>query len=543
MQTLSDPSAEDTDVLAWESDLTIGGATVDVFAQSVLEDALRLRDIAMQAVVQGVTISDPTLSDNPIVYASPGFLQLAGYELDEVLGRNRRFLRGPDTDPTALAQISDAIRHGRPHTVELCNYRKDGTPFWNELSISPVIDADGRLTQIVEVQTDVTRRRQLDEQCRQSHELETIGQLSVGIAHDVNNMLTTILAHGDLLRQSHTFDQTEHESLTEISRAGERAALLTRQLLAFSLNQRYASGIVNINTIVRDMQEMLRGMIGKDVEISTTLQADLGHVMAAPGQLAQVLLDLALKACDAMPRCGKLVVESANVGLSPDNARSHAGIAPGDYVLLSVTSTVAEMARESITDDFGPHFVAKRPGIEAGLELSNVRGIVRRINGYIEFESDPGVAASFKVYIPRADIPAPRAGRPILPSEYPRGSERVLLVGDEIAERGLSRRVLEKCGYKMLEANDAESALTIARRCPEPIHLLVANIVMPDAGASALAGELVISRPTMRVLFVSGCVEDSNIRSGVIEDDANVIAKPFTSIALAQRVRDVLDGR
>jgi two-component system cell cycle sensor histidine kinase/response regulator CckA len=310
-------------------ELSVGGIAFDITEQARREGELRQKDGVVQAVAQGITITDPTQANNPIVYANSGFLRLSGYELSEVLGKNSGFLTGARTDPVPCSQVRDAIRDGRPITAVLCNYRKDGTIFWNELAISPVFDSDGQLTKFVGVHTDVTQRIQLAQQQHHSKKLETIGQLTGGIAHDFNNLLTVIIAYSDLLLQSPAFDEPALQSLIEISKAGERAASLTRQLLAFSRNQLLIPEVVSLNAIIRDLETMLRRVIGDDIVVSVTLQPELGHVLADPGQMAQIVLNLAVNARDAMPQGGQLGFETKDVELSEDYAKLHAGVVPG----------------------------------------------------------------------------------------------------------------------------------------------------------------------------------------------------------------------
>jgi PAS domain S-box-containing protein len=386
-----------------EAELTMGDTAANVTKSTLRDNLLRLRKFAIQTAVQGMTITDPTQPDNPIVYASPGFTRLTGYEPKEVLGRSCRFLHGRDTDPSTVEQIKQAVSEGRPLKVGLFNYRKDGTPFWNELAISPVIDADGRPSRFVGIQTDATRRRQLEECQRQSHEMESIGQLAGGIAHDVNSMLTIILAYSDRLRKSHELGRIDHDTMVEISKAGERAALMTRQLLAFSRNQRLPAGMINLNTLIRDTRSMLRRVIGNNITISTVLEPSLGYVIAAPGHLAQMLLNLCVFARNAMPSAGRLLLETRNVELSKDYAASHAGAAPGAYVLLAV-SAMNDRKKPGTKRSIGePRHATERPGMGADSGLSFVHDVVKQCNGHVRVESEPRLGTTVSVYLPRAD--------------------------------------------------------------------------------------------------------------------------------------------
>ncbi len=348
-------------------------------------------------------ITDPGQPDNPIVYASPGFERITGYGAEEVLGRNCRFLQGKDTDPVEVARLREAVRAGEPCTVELLNYRKDGTPFWNELSLSPVRDDGGRLTHFVGVQVDVTARRSLEEQFRQVQKMEAIGQLAGGVAHDFNNLLTIINGYSELLLQTLPAEDPSRALITEINKAGERSAGLTRQLLAFSRQQILAPRVLNLNEVVIDIEKMLRRLIGEDVQLDTVLDPRVWVVRADPGQVEQVLMNLAVNARDAMPGCGRLTIETRNIDLDETYARTHPDARAGPHVLLSVTDTGSGMSPEVQTRIFEPFFTTKGPGKGTGLGLPTVYGIIKQSGGHVAVTSVVGIGTTFKVYLPRAE--------------------------------------------------------------------------------------------------------------------------------------------
>jgi two-component system cell cycle sensor histidine kinase/response regulator CckA len=529
-------------------DLTLGGRPAcvilarDVTERKRSEQELRLRDRAIRAVTQGILITDPNQPDNPIVYASRGFERITGYAPGEVIGRNCRFLQGKDTDPDAVARVRQAIRAAEPCTVELLNYRKDGTPFWNELSVSPVRDEAGRLTHFVGVQADVTGRRRLEEQFRQAQKMEAIGQLAGGVAHDFNNLLTIINGYSDLLLQSLSPGDPAGDLLAEIRRAGERSAGLTRQLLAFSRKQVLAPRVLDLNTVVADAEKMLRRVIGEDVRLATALEPGLGAVRADPGQLEQVLLNLAVNARDAMPTGGRLTIETRNVELDEDFAQVHPGVRPGPHVLLAVSDTGCGMTPEVKAHIFEPFFTTKGPGKGTGLGLATVFGIVHQSGGAVGVYTEVGVGTTFKVYLPQV---GEAAGGPVARSGLrapPRGVETVLLVEDEDGVRSLARHVLTGCGYTVLEAADGEEAVRVAGRAAGPIHLLVTDVVMPGPGGREVAERVRDWHPGVRVLYVSGYTEDAVVRHGVLQDGVNFLQKPFSPLALAHKVREVLDA-
>ena len=514
----------------------------DVTDRHQAEEALRLRDRAIGAATQGIMITDCGRPDDPVIFASPGFERITGYAAAEILGRNCRFLQGKDTDPAAVARVREAVRAGQPCTVELLNYRKDGTTFWNEMSVSPVRDAAGRLTHFVGVQADVTARRGLEEQFRQVQKMEAVGQLAGGVAHDFNNLLTIINGYGDLLLQSLPPDDPSRALVDEIRKAGERSAGLTRQLLAFSRQQVLAPRVLDLNAVVADTESMLRRLIGEDVRLAAVLAPDLWPVRADPGQVEQVVMNLAVNARDAMPRGGRLTIETRNVDLDEAYARTHPDARAGPHALLSVSDTGTGMPPEVRARIFEPFFTTKGLGKGTGLGLATVYGIVKQSGGHVAAYSEVGVGTTFKVYLPRVEkaFGGPKAKSGLL--SPPRGTETVLLVEDEAGVRALTRHVLSRCGYEVLEAADGEEAMRVAAAHRGPIHLLITDVVMPGAGGRAVAEQIAARHPAVRVLYVSGYTDDAVIRHGVLREGVSFLQKPFSPVGLALKVREVLDA-
>jgi PAS domain S-box-containing protein len=512
----------------------------DITARRAAEDALRLRDRAIRAVEQGIVITDANRPDHPIVYASPGFERMTGYPSDAAIGRNCRFLQGRDTDPDPVARIRAAVGRGEACTAVLLNYRRDGTPFWNELSLSPIREEDGRLGYFVGVQTDVTERRRLEEQLRQSQKMEAIGQLAGGVAHDFNNLLTVINGYSSLLMRDVPTDEPAREMLAEIRKAGERSAGLTRQLLAFSRQQVVVPRLLDLNEVIAGTAAMLRRLIGEDVRLGTVPFPDLWAVRADPGMIEQVLLNLAVNARDAMPRGGSLTVATRNVELDGEYARVRPEARPGPHVLLSVSDTGVGMTDDVKGRIFEPFFTTKGPGKGTGLGLATVFGIVKQSGGHIGVESAVGVGTTFRVYFPRAEGAAgPHEEHPApVPAA---GAETVLLVEDESAVRCLVRHVLASHGYTVLEASDGGEAGQIESAYRGPIHLLVTDVVMPGEGGRSVAERIAASRPGVRVLFISGYTNDAVVRHGILHESVDFLQKPFTPAALAHKVREVLD--
>ena len=514
----------------------------DVTERVAAQETLRLRDRAIQAVTQGILITDASRPDDPILYASPGFERLTGYAAPEIVGRNCRFLQCPETDPATVAQVRQAIREGRPCAVEILNHRKDGTHFWNALSISPIMDAEGRVTHFVGVQADITERRRLEAQYLQSQKMEAVGRLAGGVAHDFNNLLTVIQGYGAMLLGSLGPDNPSHELVGEMTRAGERAAALTRQLLAFSRQSVLAPRVLDLNAVVLDLEKMLRRVIGEDIDLAANLGPALGRVKADLGQIEQVLMNLAVNARDAMPTGGKLTIETRNIEVDEDGARRHTGLRPGRYILLAVGDTGHGMTPEVQARIFEPFFTTKEKGKGTGLGLATVHGIVQQAGGHVGVHSRPGAGTTFQVYLPRVEEMASPARPAAGGRAAPKGTETILLVEDEDSVRALTRLVLHGAGYRVLEASDGGEALEVGALHTGPIHLLLSDVVMPVLGGRQLAERLLTLHPEMKVLFQSGYTDDAVVRHGLSQETVHFLQKPFTPAALTQKVREVLDS-
>lgn len=512
--------------------LLVGGVAIDITERARLQAVLEMRDRAIRAIRQGIVITDPNLPDNPIVYASPGFEQLTGYPVAEVIGKNCRFLRGPGTDADEVARVGAAVRNRVPYSGELLNYRKDGTTFWNQLSIAPVFDGTGRLTHFVGIQTDVTARRDLQEQLRQSQKLEAVGRLAGGVAHDFNNLLTVINGYSEWALGETPAGHRLREPLETIRHAGERAAALTSQLLAFSRKAIVAPKVLDLNDAVGSITKMLRRLIGEDIALKVVLFPGACRVRIDPGQLEQVIMNLAVNARDALPRGGDLTVETA---LVPDTG-------PATAARLVVSDTGCGMCDDVKARIFEPFFTTKAVGKGTGLGLAMVYGIVQQAGGTIRVESAVGRGATFTIELPVVPDSTHGTEEPTATGLAPRGTETVLLVEDEDAVRGLAKVVLELQGYTVLEAATGEQARALAAACDRPIHLLVTDVVMPNLGGRDLAAALRATRPELPVLFVSGYTDDALVRHGLEVSELAFLQKPFTPLSLARKVREVLDA-
>ncbi len=402
-----------------------------------------------------------------------------------------------------------------------------------------VLDALGSVAQAVAVGIE---RKRLEEQVRQAQKMEAIGQLAGGIAHDFNNLLTVISGYSEILIDTAGLEEDKRQLVREINEAGERAAALTRQLLAFSRKQVLEPRVLDLNALIADQQRMLRRLIGEDVTLAVHLDPGLAPVLADPGPLEQVVLNLAVNARDAMPQGGRLLIETANAELDENYVRARPELAAGQYVRLSVTDNGCGMTPEVVAHAFEPFFTTKGPGQGTGLGLATVYGIVRQSGGHVTVYSEPGLGTTFNVYLPpaQAELPAPASAEP---RRLPTGTETILLVEDEDAVRAIARHTLVACGYTVLEAANGTDALHRCEQHRGPLDLVVTDVVMPGLAGRLLAERITALRPGTRVLFMSGYPDDAVIRHGVQHADTAFLRKPFTPHALASKVRDVLDRR
>jgi PAS domain S-box-containing protein len=504
-----------------------------------LDEAHRLQRKAFDAFLQGVTITDPNRPGNPVVYANDGFTRLTGYAREEIVGQSCRILQGKDTSAETVATIRKAEAAERPCLVEILNYRKDGTPFWNALSIAPIFD-EGKLTHFVGVQTDISAFKQMEQQLRQAQKMEAIGHLAGGVAHDFNNLLTVINGCCELLRTNGSLPEGAAPLVEEIHRAGERAATLTRQLLAFGRKTVLQTRVLPLDQLVTDFEKLLGRLIGEDIQLATEFRADPGLVRVDPGQMEQVLMNLVVNARDAMPRGGTLTIATRDMFLDEDYARRHEEVRPGRYVVLSVADTGLGMDRRTLTRLFEPFFTTKPVGKGTGLGLAMVYGILKASGGHVSVESEPGRGTTFQLFFPAVDQPD-GPGQP--PSRYsnPGGTETVLVVEDEAGVRTLARQALEARGYRVLEASDGESALQLCREHVGQINLLLSDVVMPRMSGRELRQQVAKLFPQTRVLFTSGYTDDAVVRHGVYRSESDFLQKPFTVQGLLKKVREVLD--
>jgi PAS domain S-box-containing protein len=418
---------------------------------------------------------------------------------------------------------------------------KDGRKVLLEVSPRLVLK-DGQAVGMQGIARDVTQRRHLEEQLAHAQRMEAIGHLAGGVAHDFNNLLTVVTGYSELVLRRLGAESPVRQEIEQIKKAGERATTLTRQLLAFSRKQMLQPRVLDLNAVLSDVERLLRRLIGENIQLTMVLGPDLKRVKADPGQMEQIIMNLAVNARDAMPQGGMLTVGTANVVLDDDYANQHVDVKPGQYVMLAVSDTGIGMDDHTRSHIFEPFFTTKVKGKGTGMGLSTVYGIVKQSGGYIWVYSEPNQGSTFKIYLPRIDDPIETQDAANLAEELPAGVETVLLVEDEEAVRSLVCKVLRASGYTVLESLNPADALRIAREHPNPIHLLLTDVVMPQMSGREVANQVIVLRPSTKVLFISGYTDDAIVHHGVLDPKTAFLHKPFSPDALARKVREVLDN-
>jgi len=426
--------------------------------------------------------------------------------------------------------------------VEVTRRRKDGTLVNISLSVAPLHDAAGQVTGMLSLAADVTEMRQLEVQYRQAQKMEAVGRLAGGIAHDFNNLLTAIIGTTALVLEDRGLESRARLDIEEIEKAAKRAAGLTRQLLIFSRQQVLEPRALDLNALVVDLERMLQRLIGEDIELRTKPAALLGAVRADPGQMEQAIVNLVVNARDAMPKGGRLTIETADVELDRSYVAAHVPTRPGPYVLLAISDTGVGMDGATKARLFEPFFTTKDPGRGTGLGLATVYGIVKQSGGYIWAYSELGHGTTFKIYLPRvAQTPETREST-ISPLTPARGSETLLVVEDQEEVRKLTKRVLEAQGYTVLAAGNGFEALEIVDRHPTQIHLMITDVVMPGMNGRELAQRASARRSDLKVLYVSGYTGEAVLQHRLLEPGVAFLQKPFTPDVLARKTREVLDN-
>ena len=515
--------------------------------QQKLEDrvgVLAESESRYRSLIEGATYGIYRSDEKGFVAVNPALVQMLGYaNEDEVLRLD--VARDIYLNPDERARLMDEYgQKGRIESIEVLWKKKNGQPIHVRLSGRAVRDEAGSHLGFEMIAEDITERRSLEERLRQSQKMEAIGRLAGGVAHDFNNLLTVITGYNQLLMDNLGEEHPLRADLDEVRKAADRAAALTKQLLAFSRQQVLAPKVLDLNIVVESMQNLLKRLLGEDIELSTILPPGVGHVKADPGQLGQVIMNLAVNARDAMPSGGRLTIQTANVMLSDTYGPENFYTEGGNYVMLAVSDTGSGMDPETRSHIFEPFYTTKSQGKGTGLGLSTVYGIVKQSGGYVFVESEVGKGSTFKVHLPRVaeevDTSAPRPHE----SSRRRGSETVLLVEDEDGVRSLAKQVLENHGYTVLEARNGAEGLAMAEQCARlkhPVHLVLTDVVMQHMSGRQLAEEMERRFPRVKVLYMSGYTDDAVLQRGVLAAGSAFLQKPFSPESLVAKVRELLD--
>jgi two-component system cell cycle sensor histidine kinase/response regulator CckA len=480
------------------------------------------------------------------LYNSPSYQKTLGYSTEELENTAAFEQIHPDDRRFVKEAAEEARRTGLGRKLEYRFLHKNGTWRTLESTASVIRNGQGKSEKFVIINRDITARRDAEKKLRETHarqaqKMEAVGRLSGGIAHDFNNLLGVIIGYTELMETRLSPGDPLHKNVREIKKAGERAALLTRQLLAFSRQQVLEPKVLELNAVVTDVENLLRRAIGEDIELTTVLGPKLGRVMADQGQIEQVIMNLAANARDAMPNGGKLIIETTNTELDATFIRDAPYVQPGFYVQVTFTDTGTGMDPETQAHIFEPFFTTKERGKGTGLGLATVYGVVKQSNGYIWVYSDVGKGTTFKICLPRVETAVqakslePRQLRPW------QGGETLLLVEDEESLRAVTRDVLLQGGFEVLEAPGGLQAIESAQRHHGPIHLLLTDVVMPGLNGPTVAEKLSPSRPEMRVLYMSGYTDYAVGRNGILEPGVHLLVKPYTRETLLRKVNEVLD--
>jgi len=514
------------------------GVSRDVTQRRRAEDAM----VELAAIVESSNDAITGVSlDGLVTTWNPAAEQLFGYAPREIIGQPI-LLTIPADQRDGLADTFRRILKGEhvefPNTIRL---HKDGTRLDVSISIFPIRNSVGEVLGAAGFTRDISAKLRMEKQLRQAQKMDAVGRLAGGIAHDFNNLLAAIRVHCELLTVQLDPDSGARSDAEEIIKAADRAAALTRQLLAFSRKQVMQPKVLDMNQTVREMDRMLSRLIGENITLDAALAPNLNLVKADPGQIEQVIMNLAVNSRDAMPNGGRMVIQTANVRVDEATRQQHPGLAAGSYALLSVADTGTGMDSTTQSLIFEPFFTTKDPGKGTGLGLSTVYGIVKQSGGHISVHSELGVGTTFKIYLPFVQGAPESAAKPKTSSNLPGGTETVLIVEDEESVRTSVRRILAKCGYTTIEALNGADAIRKFAEFPDSIDLVITDLLMPEMSGRELVDRLMVTKPDLKVIFMSGYAEDAVAFDGVLANGAAFIGKPFPLQTFATAVRDKLD--
>ena len=501
---------------------------------------------AVETTRMPMIVTDPHQPDNPIIFANRAFIRMTGYTADELIGRNCRFLQGPETDRETVAEVRDAVREHREFASEILNYRKDGSSFWNALFVSPVFNRSGDLVYFFGSQLDVSRRRDAEESLHQAQKMESLGQLTGGIAHDFNNLLQVMSGHNEVmlaLLDHPTLDMARMRRAGEAVRAAtERAAKLTHQLLAFSRKQRLEGRILNLNGLVENMSEIADRTLGESIVLKTALAADLWTTRIDPTQAEVALLNVLINARDAMPNGGTVTVKSENLLIEDEDSALYKTVPPGAYVVVSVTDTGIGMPQEILARVMEPFFTTKGEGKGTGLGLAMVYGFAKQSGGSVKIYSEVGHGTTVRLLFPASDQKAEEEAKPTIRAADRHGTETVLVVDDRPDVAAVAGTILEDFGYKVMVVDSPRTAIEILDS-EVRIDVLFTDLIMPGGMNGVMLARAARERqPKIKVLLTTGYAEASLERTDAGGTEFEIINKPYKRMELARRVRRVIDG-
>ncbi len=529
----------------------IQAAYIDITKRRRTEKALQDNERRFRSLVE--TTNDCIWEidgDGIYTYVSPKVKDLLGYEPEYVTGKEPFDFMPKEEAARVLALFQDIIDSRRSFSgLQNVNMHRDGQEIVLETNGAPILDAQGNFLGYRGIDRDITYRKRAEDerenlqaQLAQAQKMESIGRLAGGVAHDFNNLLTVIKGYTELLLEDFATDDPKRADIEQIAKAGQQAASLTAQLLAFSRKQMLQPRTLNLNDVLDEMGEMLRRLIGEDIDLLTIFQPDLGLINADPGQLQQIVMNLAINARDAMPKGGEITIETANVNLDEDYFRRHPVVKKGSYVMLAISDSGVGMDMETQARIFEPFFTTKGKGKGTGLGLSTVYGIVKQSNGFIWVYSEPGKGTTFKTYFPRTESEIANVTAKNKSEPESRGWGTILIAEDEPVVRSLAVRILRGRGYNVLEASNGKEALDIARKYDRKIHLVLTDVVMPGMSGRDLVSQLESERTGIKALYISGYADNAIVHRGMLDSDIAFLQKPFAVESLARKVRALINS-
>lgn len=495
---------------------------------------------AIEQAEENVLITDDRRT---ILYINPAFERSSGYGSEELKGKKLRVLRSDQHDEAFYRHMKETLNLGKTWMGTIINKGKDGREFEIDGTISPVRDACGSITHFVAAGRNMKHFRKLEKELHQAQKMESVGRLAGGVAHDFNNMLSVIIGHSELALNVVDSNQRAYVHLQDVLKAAHRSADLVRQLLAFARKQTIRPKVLDLNETVESMLKMLRRLIGEDIDLVWMPSRELWPIKADPSQVDQILANLCVNARDAITGVGKVTIETGNAVFDEAYCREHDGFVPGQYVLFSMSDDGCGMDQEVLNNVFEPFFTTKEVGKGTGLGLATVYGIMKQNAGFINVYSEPGHGTTFKLYFPRTDLPVSTERHPERGEKDLSGTETILLVEDEESILGLAKTILEQQGYQVLATRSPADALSLVTGQPGPIHLLITDVVMPGMNGKDLCEKLCSLKPGLKCIFMSGYTANVVAHHGILDEGVHFLQKPFSSKALAQKVREVLEDQ